>query len=61
MPGTARSPRRAQVKDIGLADRASIPGWLDERALHALLERMGIFVLPTLSEGLPMAILEAFC
>jgi len=51
---------RAQVRDLGLADRVSIPGFIDERTVQALFERTGIFVLPSLSEGLPMAILEAF-
>jgi glycosyltransferase involved in cell wall biosynthesis len=51
---------RAQVKDLGLAGRVAIPGWIDEHAVQALFERTGIFVLPSRSEGLPMAILEAF-
>jgi glycosyltransferase involved in cell wall biosynthesis len=51
---------RAQVRRLGLADRVSIPGWINRCAVQALLERTGIFVLPSFSEGLPMAILEAF-
>jgi glycosyltransferase involved in cell wall biosynthesis len=51
---------RAQVKALGLADRVAIPGWLDQAAIQRLLESTDIFVLPSLSEGLPMAILEAF-
>jgi glycosyltransferase involved in cell wall biosynthesis len=51
---------RAQARSLGIADRVSIPGWLDQTAVQALLERTDVFVLPSLSEGLPMAILEAF-
>jgi glycosyltransferase involved in cell wall biosynthesis len=46
---------RAQVQDLGLADRVVIPGWIDERAVQALFERTGIFVLPSRSDGRPMA------
>jgi glycosyltransferase involved in cell wall biosynthesis len=34
-------------------------GWLDEQAKHDELARCGVFVLPSLSEGLPVALLEA--
>jgi glycosyltransferase involved in cell wall biosynthesis len=51
---------RAQIESLGIADRVSIPGWIDQTSVQALLETTGVFVLPSLSEGLPMAILEAF-
>lgn len=34
-------------------------GWLDEEEREALLREVAIFVLPSTSEGLPMALLEA--
>jgi glycosyltransferase involved in cell wall biosynthesis len=34
-------------------------GWLDDTAKHAALERADVFVLPSTSEGLPVALLEA--
>jgi glycosyltransferase involved in cell wall biosynthesis len=34
-------------------------GWLDDAARDALLRQAPVFVMPSLSEGLPMALLEA--
>jgi glycosyltransferase involved in cell wall biosynthesis len=50
---------RAHVNRLGLADRVSLPGWIDHAAVQELLDRTDVFVLPSLSEGMPMAILEA--
>ncbi len=51
---------RAAAARHRIADRVAFPGWLDARAAGELLRQTDIFVLPSLSEGLPMAILEAF-
>jgi glycosyltransferase involved in cell wall biosynthesis len=45
---------------LGIADRTIFPGWLNAQATTAQLRRTDIFVLPSFSEGLPMAVLEAF-
>jgi glycosyltransferase involved in cell wall biosynthesis len=50
---------RDYVKSVGLADRVSLPGWIDRVAVQELLSNTDIFVLPSLSEAMPMAILEA--
>jgi glycosyltransferase involved in cell wall biosynthesis len=51
---------RSHVTRLGIADRVDIPGWLDPPATAALLQRTGIFVLPSFIENLPMGIIEAF-
>jgi glycosyltransferase involved in cell wall biosynthesis len=51
---------RTFAAQLGIADRVVCPGWLDARAVAKQLGQTDIFVLPSLSEGLPMAILEAF-
>jgi len=51
---------RALADKLGIADQSVFPGWLDAGATAAQLRKTDIFVLPSFSEGLPMAILEAF-
>jgi glycosyltransferase involved in cell wall biosynthesis len=51
---------RAFAAGLGIAERVSFPGWLDGLSVAKQLSQTDIFVLPSLSEGLPMAILEAF-
>jgi glycosyltransferase involved in cell wall biosynthesis len=50
---------REYAAELGLGDRVSIPGWIGADATRALLGETDIFALPSNSEGLPMAILEA--
>lgn len=51
---------RARIAALGLADRVSIPGWLQSEDVDRLLADTDVFILPSFSEGLPMAIIEAF-
>jgi glycosyltransferase involved in cell wall biosynthesis len=44
---------------LGIADRLSLPGWIDGAAKQSLLEQAAVFVLPSYFEGLPMGVLEA--
>jgi len=51
---------RELAQRLGIADRVIFPGWLDAEATAAQLGQTDIFALPSFSEGLPMAVLEAF-
>jgi glycosyltransferase involved in cell wall biosynthesis len=50
---------RAQIRDLGLEDRVSLLGDLDQSALAAQYDRADLFVLATLYEGYGMAVAEA--
>lgn len=47
------------VRSHGLEDVIDVVGWLDAAARDRLLAQAAILVLPSYSEGLPMAVLEA--
>jgi glycosyltransferase involved in cell wall biosynthesis len=47
------------AKDLNLMGRVRFTGWLDRNAVTALMRASDILVLPSLNEGLPMAILES--
>jgi glycosyltransferase involved in cell wall biosynthesis len=50
---------RTAVEQAGLGDRISVPGWVDPAGVEALLHDANILVLPSLSENLPMSVIEA--
>ncbi|WP_347404998.1 glycosyltransferase [Nodosilinea sp. LEGE 06152] len=55
--GAERSALEQLVQDLGIGDRVSLPGWVDSPRAH--LPNVDIFVLPSRSEGFPLAIVEA--
>ena len=55
--GPARSSLEAQVRQLGLSDRVKFVG--TQYDVEAWLSALDLFVLPSLNEGFPMAILEA--
>lgn len=56
-------PQRAEVEEVwrrsGLAGRVELAGWVSEETLREHLRRSQIFLMPSLSEGNPVAALEA--
>jgi glycosyltransferase involved in cell wall biosynthesis len=47
-----------QLASTAVADRVSLPGWIDRAAIAALLNRADILVLPSYAEGMAMSVLE---
>jgi glycosyltransferase involved in cell wall biosynthesis len=59
-PGPHLELLRARAVELGLADRVTFPGqvpWGPE--LFSRLDRADLYVLPSLTEGMPRAVLEA--
>lgn len=56
LAGPGELPPRVEVAP---ATAVEWLGWLDGEAVHRELSRCDVFVLPSLSEGLPVALLEA--
>ena len=50
---------REQVQQLGLVDDVRVLGWTAPREVDALLRGSQVLVLPSRSEGQPMAVLEA--
>ena len=50
---------RDSVRRLGLENRLLLPGWVGEAEARRLLDEADIFVLPSRTEGLPVALLEA--
>lgn len=44
--------------ELGLADRVTLPGWLDQNKARALCASADVLVLPSHAEGFAMAVLE---
>jgi len=50
---------KAQASRLGISQNCSFLGWKSEAEVAAILSRSSIFAIPSLSEGLPKALLEA--
>lgn len=55
--GGLRGELEGQIKEWGVSDRVLMPGYVDN--IHLFLKKCRIFAMPSLTEGLPMALLEA--
>jgi len=49
---------RTLADDLGILDRLSFPGWVDQATVKALCAEADVLVLPSYAEGLAMAVLE---
>ena len=50
---------RRRVAEAGLADRVTLPGWLDATEAAELLAQADILVLPSDAENFPISVIEA--
>lgn len=57
--GGYQEPYIEQATRLGIADRISFTGWVDQAGVRALLAQADMLVLPSYEEGLPLVILEA--
>jgi glycosyltransferase involved in cell wall biosynthesis len=57
--GTAKQALQQLAEQRGVGALVEFPGWVDGQAKADLLQRAGVFVLPSYAEGMPMAVLEA--
>lgn len=58
--GPMRAEIEASIAARGLGDRVRIAGWLDSNAIQSELQQARALIVPSLSEGLPVVIMEAF-
>lgn len=49
----------SMVRSLGLEERVRFLGWIDEDRRSRLMQEASLFVLPSMAEGLSMALLEA--
>lgn len=57
--GEMRGELEAAARRLGVGDRITFPGWLDEAGVRHRIDRAQALVMPSFAEGLPMVIMEA--
>lgn len=57
--GPLKGELEAQASELGIADRVRVAGRLPHEEMVAEMQRSDIYCLPTLSEGMPVATIEA--
>jgi glycosyltransferase involved in cell wall biosynthesis len=57
--GELREPLENQIREAGLEDRVFLLGYADHARTLALIKSCDVFLMPSLYEGTPVAILEA--
>lgn len=57
--GPLRGAVREELDRAGVANRCEMRGWAEEKEVRAALGQSDVLVMPSLSEGLPVAAIEA--
>jgi glycosyltransferase involved in cell wall biosynthesis len=57
--GPDRAAAERLIEQHGLADRVTLPGWLPAEKVAEIMRDADVLCLPSLSEGLPVAAVEA--
>jgi glycosyltransferase involved in cell wall biosynthesis len=55
--GNVEAARR-RAAELGLAERVTLPGWVDGAGVAELIANADILVLPSFAENLPMSVIE---
>jgi glycosyltransferase involved in cell wall biosynthesis len=58
--GELRRVLEGRVKELGLTDHVEFAGWCSDRGVREHLREARCLVLPSLAEGLPVVLMEAF-
>ncbi len=57
--GPLRATVETAIQDAGLTNRVTTHGWLDAATVHTHMGHADILLMPSLSEGMPVAAVEA--
>jgi glycosyltransferase involved in cell wall biosynthesis len=57
--GTQRAKMEVSARTLGVSDRVQFEGWAEPEKVARLLQASDLYFLPSLAEGLPIAVLEA--
>lgn len=57
--GSQREEIGAAIREANLGDRVTLMGWVDENTMRDVLARTDILLMPSTSEGNPVAAIEA--
>jgi glycosyltransferase involved in cell wall biosynthesis len=58
--GELRGVLESRVRELSITDRVEFAGWCSDRGVREHLREARCLVLPSLAEGLPMVLMEAF-
>lgn len=50
---------KEMIKELGLGDKVTFPGWIDNRELNEWINQMDLVIIPSYTEGLPGVLVES--